>query len=344
MLKVLHICNGDKFTNQFINLINTELPFVNHKFFIAEMEVKYPIKNWSNVIFLKNFRSRWHGLVDLIKQMNTSSEIVIHGLFGKILYILFIQPWVLKKVHWVIWGGDLYIHLQPKNTLRKKIDEKIRAFVIKRIGYMQYWIKGDVELARKWYGAKGKFIECLMYPSNTFEKIELPAIDKSYITILVGNSADPTNNHIEVFEQLRALDDGKFHVICPLSYGSEVYADEVTRKGQLIFGSRFEPIREFMHLADYHRLLAGVDIAVFAHRRQQAMGTTISLLGLGKKVYMRDDVTPWFTFKEKGVIVHALKDLDLSPISIVEADSNMRIIKKEFSSACLVQQLKNIYK
>ncbi len=344
MSEILHICNGDKFTGQFVELMNSEVTHGTHVYFVAEREVKYPIINDGNVIFLRDFPSRLHGLIELVRHMNAASVIVLHGLFGVILYILFVQPWLLKKVRWVIWGGDLYVHLKTRHTFRHKLDEWIRHKVIPYIGYMQYWIEGDVELARKWYGARGEYIQCLMYPSNTFDPIDLPKIQKDHLTVLVGNSADPTNNHREVFEQLKAIDDGSLQVVCPLSYGDSSYAKEIVLLGYDFFGDRFSALEKFMLLEDYRWMLANVDIAIFAHHRQQGMGNTISLLGLGKKVYMRDDVTPWITFKKMGLRVFSLRDLNLIPLGQEDAEKNKAIVAREFSRRVLVRQLNEIFK
>ena len=65
---------------------------------------------------------------------------------------------------------------------------------------------------------------------------------------------------------------------------------------------------EFVPLEEYIKILLDVDIAIFAHRRQQAMGTIRTLIGLGKKVYMRDDITPWRSFKEIQVEIYSFNN------------------------------------
>lgn len=339
----LHICNGDKFTSQFVELMNSERIKGNHLYFIAEREVKYPIPDAVNVIYLKDFQNRLNGLIHLMWLMNKSSSIIIHGLFGKIIYILFSQPWLLKKCRWVIWGGDLYIHLKPKGNLIEKFEEFARKFVIARLGYIQYWIKGDYEFAKAWYGTRAKFVECLMYPSNTFTPMYFPRTKKDRLTILVGNSADPSNNHIEVFTKLKEIDDGSMLIICPLSYGDMKYADTITVYGKELFAERFLSLRDYMSLDEYRKILFDIDIAIFAHKRQQALGNTISLLGYGKKVYMRDDVTPWQTFHGMGLTIFPLHSLNLSPISETDSLKNTSIISNGFSKHVLVRQLNHIF-
>src|SRR6185503_12335549 len=58
--------------------------------------------------------------------------------------------------------------------------------------------------------------------------------------ILVGNSATPENNHLEVIEHLARLGTAGRKVIVPLSYGrgsgSELYAAAVRRAGERLLG------------------------------------------------------------------------------------------------------------
>ena len=95
-------------------------------------------------------------------------------------------------------------------------------------------------------------------------------------------------------------------------------------------------------LAKYLELLGQIDIAIFAHKRQQAMGNAITLLGLGKKVYMRDDVTSWQLFKNIGVKVFELNKLDLMPLDKCTIDDNQSKIRNYFSLEKLKDQLKHI--
>ncbi|MFC6669723.1 TDP-N-acetylfucosamine:lipid II N-acetylfucosaminyltransferase [Marinobacterium aestuariivivens] len=162
-------------------------------------------------------------------------------------------------------------------------NELFRRWVIPRIGNFITYVPGDFRLVKKWYGAKGTYKECLMYPSNVFVPIALTDVERNIITVMVGNSADPSNNHKEILYQLTRLKDQEFKVVCPLSYGDAQYAEEITAIGRCLFGERFIPLRDFIPYQDYVKVLSEIDIAVFAHRRQQGMGNIITLLGLGKK-------------------------------------------------------------
>jgi len=109
-----------------------------------------------------------------------------------------------------------------------------------------------------------------------------------------------------------------------------------------MFGDKFILLLNFMPFEKYIELLGQIDIAVFAHKRQQAMGNTITLLGLGKKVYMRSDVTPWKLFLELGVKIFDVENINFSQISPHEVELNNKIISKYFSTFRLTKQWSQI--
>nr|MDA3878207.1 TDP-N-acetylfucosamine:lipid II N-acetylfucosaminyltransferase [Halothiobacillus sp.] len=121
------------------------------------------------------------------------------------------------------------------------------------------------------------------------------------------------------------------------------YAKVIATRGKEMFGNKFTPLLEFMPFENYLELLGQIDIAVFAHKRQQAMGNTITLLGLGKKVYMHSDVTPWAMFNELGVKVFDICKFDLMPLNDDVREKNQKRIKSHFSEITLAQQLQYIF-
>ena len=98
----------------------------------------------------------------------------------------------------------------------------------------------------QWYGVSGKWHECFMYPSNLYR--ELPVHDSPHdgLNILLGNSADPSNNHKEVLDKLRSYATENIRIYCPLSYGDRKYAQIVSDYGRLMFGEKFLALRDFM--------------------------------------------------------------------------------------------------
>jgi len=125
--------------------------------------------------------------------------------------------------------------------------------------------------------------------------------------IKVGNSADPTNNHLEAFRLLSKFDLTGRKVITPLSYGSHRYRDIVLRQGEKILGEHFEPLIDFMPLKKYNNVLIRCGFIVMNHLRQQAGANIMADLWRGGKVYM-NETTAYKSSKSWGLSVDLISE------------------------------------
>jgi dTDP-N-acetylfucosamine:lipid II N-acetylfucosaminyltransferase len=339
----LHVGKLNKFIPSFMGFYELRLPelYRDDCFFFTGDREKYSVNDLSLKHFPKGLLNSIIFYVLFSIKAYQADKIILHGLFEKkVLYALFLQPWLLKKCAWMIWGNDLYVYRKNRGNKKKRKLERIRRFVIKRFGFLVTYVKGDVALAREWYGATGKHVHCILYTSNVFEERDLQREDSSTINVQVGNSADPSNAHESVLEGLsRIHSDVDFHVYAPLSYGNQKHADCIEQKGKDLLGKRFTAMRNFMPIEEYYSFLANIDVAIFNHDRQQGMGNIINLLGLRKKVFMRSDVTSWTILKELGLHVYDVASLDLTTFNSAELNENYRIITKNFSKDALAEQL-----
>jgi len=342
---------NEKFNKDYIDFINEEFDLKDHKFLFLgghKSDVR-PIPEYSNVEvgleYGMNRTINWNFL--LFKNCYKAEKIYLHGFTNsKVIKFLFYNPSLLKKCNWIIWGGDLYSYEYPKETFKKKWKEFMKKFCIKRFGGLITYLKGDYELAKKWYGAKGEYFKCIMYPSNLHKDLNIIEIDKdkSKTYIQIGNSSHRSNNHKEVIDKLVKYKDENIEIICPLSYGDEKYSEEIERYGKEKFGSKFLALTDFLPFDEYLNILGKIDIAIFNHKRQQAMGNIITLLGLGKTVYIRDDISTWSLLEEILVKVKASNgEITLDLLSEIECENNSYTIKKRFSEKNLKEEWRNIF-
>tara|TARA_B100002019_G_C21231794_1_gene580469 strand:+ start:566 stop:1609 length:1044 start_codon:yes stop_codon:yes gene_type:complete len=340
--QILHLSTGDKFLSSFISFINKNFDSEVHKFLLLNITSKNdPIEN-KNVFLADNSKRKVFIYYFLsIIHMHTSKKIILHGLFDfKIVLILFFMPWLLRKCHWIIWGGDLYIYKSNDKKYYWYLKEIFRRPIIKRFGFIITYIKGDYALAQKWYGAKGSYIECISYPSNLSPDPMPEPPSTSKINILVGNSGSASNNHEEVFLKLEKYKNHDVSIYVPLTYGDASYIEKIIKQGQNRFGDNFFPITEHMSNSEYQSFLNSIDIAAFNHPRQQGMGNIISLLGYGKKVFIRSDITSWEFFLSKDIFVFDVNELEISSLSNDLADMNKRNVQKYFSTFNFKKQLR----
>jgi len=111
------------------------------------------------------------------------------------------------------------------------------------------------------------------------------------------------------------------------------------------FGDRFFPLTDFMSLDQYRSLLASIDIAVFAHQRQQGLGNTIQLLGLGKRVFMRTTVTQYEMFRSLGIAVFDIDRLHIPPdaAEVNAIDENRQKVENYFNTGNMECQYRQIF-
>lgn len=342
--KILHLGPCDKFIPPFIEFIKDNFDFDNHMFLLTNSMSENELINHSNVkLSGKGKLSKVKHYTLVIKKMKQADKIILHSLFDiKIVQILFFSPWLLKKCYWVMWGGDLYSYQLGKRNKSWYKNEFFRRPVIENIGHLVTYIKGDVDLARKWYGAKGEYHECLMYLSNIYKTLDVPDTQSDTINIQIGNSADPSNNHIEILDKMLPFKDKNIRIYAPLSYGDKAHAKQVISIGKELFGDKFIALTDFMPFEQYLKFLGSIDIAIFNHKRQQAMGNTITLLGLGKTVFIRSDTTQWQLFKDKNIEV--LNTLNFELNYIKDLEKNIKNTADYFSKETLIEQYKLLFK
>lgn len=132
-------------------------------------------------------------------------------------------------------------------------------------------------------------------------------------------------------------------IYVPLSYGNKKHAQAAIQQGQQWFGDKFKPLTEFMPFDEYLLLLGTIDIAIFNHKRQQAMGNTITLLGLRKKVYVRSDTAQSEFFNSLGVHFFDINDFNLNLLNAEDSCENNKKIKIYFSEENLKKQCTAIF-
>jgi hypothetical protein len=292
-------------------------------------------------------------MFQLLPKLISARRIFIHYLpLGPSLYAWYAFRFLLKKATWILWGSDLYYFRYRSANFQSSVYEFLRKGIIKKIPVIACFIKGDYEIAKQVYKTNALY-KYVVYPIPTdFQYLAtLKKTGRNFNgnTILLGNSAADTNQHIEILKILSRFRDRDLKIICPLSYaGQENYIQNVISYGTSIFGSKFIPILDMMTPEEYSNLISSVDIAIMNHQRQQGLGNVLALLYLRKKVYIRKDTTPFQYFSDLGI--HIYDTLDLSSETFEEIfrmdepskESNASIIGKEFSKENYVAVWKNL--
>jgi dTDP-N-acetylfucosamine:lipid II N-acetylfucosaminyltransferase len=337
--KNVHITPQDKFLKPFINFMDENFPIKEHLFVVIDYKNNYDAPNEKNVIKVSSlFMSRFK--VDY----GYSEKIILHGLFRHIPTFLFFNQSLIKKSYWIIWGHDLYMYRKANKSLHNWAYEFIRKIVIRKIENYIVYMDSEFELMRDVYQTKGRHFKSFVYPSNLYEERVIKNKTNKTVRFLIGNSASRTNNHLETFEKLKAYRGENIKLIVPLSYGgSHKHVEQVIEKGLRIFGDKFVPIRKYMDYQEYIDLLSTIDISIFNHDRQEAVGNTNLLISLGAKIYLRSETSQWKFYNDKNIKVFDINDFNMNKLSNSDMERNRNILKNLFSKEALKKQLKEIF-
>jgi len=337
---ILHIFLTDSiYTKEFIRFVLKRFKSEDHVFCTPKPSYYEDI---SGAEIRRINPKRLDDVVRLFKYMKFSKRILLHSLFNFYFQAwLTIQPSLLQRATWVAWGADVYSE-DPYKGLKGRIRRHVRKVVVKNLGSIAGLFKGDYEHIVKCYRTKAPYRQ-VFYPNPVHFEIldEVIRLSESAVKnrkrIMVGHAASRNNFHEEMLLFLRdnIIDD--YEIICPLSYGDKNYAQSVIQLGNSLFGTRFIPVTDFLQPKEYAKLLNSIDVVIFNHRYQEAVGNMLAVLYLGKKLYIRGETTPWSFFKDLGVVVYdtnALLKGDYRNFwEMDEKDklSNRAILIKEFS-------------
>lgn len=250
-------------------------------------------------------------LVPFLLECHRADRIVFNGLFSqRILVVFLFFPWLIKKGVWLPWGGDLYWRKYAPVTALNGFIDRLRGIFIRHLHAIATPTRGDYLSAQEIYQTRAQHIDgcpnIFAFERGDLDWSKAQAGEQKKLKkikiIQVGNSADPSNEHLEVFEWLRRYVNEDMEVHVPLSYGfvgQEEYREEVLRRGREIFGEKFRPLNSLLGPAEYNLYLATVDVMIFNHKRQQGFGNMVISLYLETKMYLRPGVSTWDYLTEK---------------------------------------------
>lgn len=297
--KYLHILWHDelKFNLPYVNMINYEERYFNkdeHIFITPHKMVYESLSHFNNVKLVKNGNliNRYGNIADWIFVHYVSGCDAIGFLFTKTKYA--------KKVIMRSWGGNElrpYIS-EPAKSLKEKIDKFVRntyAFLYHRI-VKKFCVIGvanivDVLDVQSVYGENMR-----TYPISygyhvnheiNYEDIMANRRENNKERILIGNSANKRNKHIEILDILSKYKNENIDLYLILSYGADMnYISKVENYATSIFGDKVHFIRDLMNAENYAKFISTIDIGIIADTTSRALGLLFSLSVFESKIYV----------------------------------------------------------
>lgn len=352
VIRIIHIIQDDKFLDGVMRAFESDNRYENHYFYICKT---------------KNYAFKWVKNTEKIKLLYSPE--MIKEVFQKFEYDAIFFSCLLdykvfkyipddKIVIWWSWGFDIYgpdrfINVSSYKPItdsylkqkRRGLTQFLKTFVqkipflvnlkygnkykaMRRVDYFQPVISSEYQLMRQ---IKGFHAKEFYYPgANSFKSYIMPELPKHTNRLILGNSATPTNNHCDVWQNIKAYIPNDLNVVIPVSYGDKNYSTYIENK---IEGSNISFLKEFMPYNDYMDLLDSCSFAVYGVLRQQAMGAIYRCVACGIKLFLYRDSIVYNYLTSLGCIVFAIEDINAdsftNPLTIEQAEQNRDCLVKE---------------
>lgn len=165
--------------------------------------------------------------------------------------------------------------------------------------------------------------------------------------VLLGNSADPSNNHLDAIDLLREIGIGDGKLVVPLNYGRRDVAQAVARCATEAFGERAIILSDWLSIDAYNAVVSSCGTVVMNHLRAQAIGNISMALYKGAKVYLRAENPLYAHYRNLGAEIFAIDDLSGSasirePLSREARLRNKALMQEEWSERSIEKRVGQI--
>lgn len=354
---ILHIADDEKFLDHSITVFETvhtgrNIYLVNSNTALVHIKSRH-----ENIICYKYGSKEY---AKIINDQRNVSAVIFHDLIHDYKWKLAVEFSTDTHIHWMCYGSELYnipylrntlylpltkdaIRNKNKGSLKERIEDRYPLLynsvyeslkndstqfihfkkAVQRCNSFSSPIADELIYVKKHLNPKINFIP---FHHITLEHLtshvkDLVCTDQDF---LVGNSANPSCNHLDTFAQLKEIESTK-SVYVPLSYPkNEQYIKIVESYGNKIFKSQFKPLTEFLSMSEYSNILKSCGNVVMNFNRQQGIANIVLALYLGAKVYINDTNISYNYLKEKGLTFFHINQLS----EVYEMDNNVELAKK----------------
>lgn len=240
---------------------------------------------------------------------------------------------------------DRILILARKFGIVSKRQKKYDA-LISKIPYLSVVLPIEFDYIHKKYPHFKFFPFRYIDPS---ESIAFTPYTKATTSILLGNSVDPTNNHIDILSILEKRNI-QCTVYIPISYPSN---QETYKKALKSFAATLKTVKvrfleDFIPKEEYFKIIDECSVAIFGHIRQQAVGNIFRMLYTGKKILMYKDSVGYNYFKQHNVKIFNIED-DLhqdffeKPLDIESQKANYTFVLNDENFEAYIKSLQGFF-
>ena len=357
----LHIAPDNTFINAFYDNLS-EASLLNNNSIVIRSNNKELKAVKRDIPFAPLYSAKFNSLVG---ETFSYDKVYVHY-FTPLLY-----RWVaqnkFKELNWLTWGGDIYnlpsldrLCYEPltfaqyveRNKSLGQILYELKILILhsafkkraySKVANIMTWMGQEYQFALNHLPLQAKhkfFFYENQFPYSELDSIERSTSTRGKLSLMIGNSGSPTNNHLDT---ISFLEKHKINadLIVPVSYGDKKYISFLKKKLTYKYGA-LEFVDRYMQFHEYIRFLANTDGLVMNTIRPQGYGNILMMLYLGKPVFFNRRNISLADLTSNGITWRTMEDIiDFSKDRM--AETNKDAIVKLLSHDRLLKEYKQLF-
>lgn len=369
--RILHLAIDEKFLDlDFINNLLKISSAKDHFFIIvSDSEIKFPITH-DNI----NFRYvKKCEIMEALKVHLPFKKLIIHGFIDQMRTPILNLPKNIT-ITAIVYGFEFYSKIKDVNLYKRKtkkilksitkkkrtINTSYKDFIytliykikqknilnksFKRIDVIAHYIPQEYLMFKRKLNLNAEF---LAFNMGSYESLFPELAINNQKNILIGNSADSTNNHLDTMNMIdQSQIKNNCKIYCPLSYAYDkpIYIEKVIEYGEKKFGSVFNPVRKYLDKDDFVRLLNTCEIIILNQHRSQGIFSAFAAFYFKKTLWLSEN-NPFYEFIcDLGIKAFIIENgIDLTKqLTEEELIKNQNVYMKNFNSDTVLMKYKKL--